>query len=127
VVHISNNLEQHVEEKVTSNMLICGVDVYRTRQVASEDKVTLDETRQLTEFKLKDLYFSSRHYRLIDLQRPDTYSPASDLVELRELLHSAGGRVFNVLERGILEESDFSTAYVLTPLKYDELQVVAQQ
>jgi hypothetical protein len=110
--------------------VVGGVDVYRTKKAAQEDCAEIDITRLFPEelrvrqrlIIISPLFFSGRHYRVIDLRNEDEYLPQTTISELRDYLREQNIGLVGLLSKEVLESLDADSAYVLTPLVETELE-----
>lgn len=98
---------------------VCGVDVYRRPEIATEDDVEIDRSRPCTWDD--GMFFSGRHYRVIHLLDFDEYDPQSTVADLRARMKELKVKGAGFLDDDILEQEDRDTAYVLTPLYGSEM------
>lgn len=109
--------------------IVVGVDVYRTLECAGEDGVDIDLNRPLI---IRDsqglkgvhdptMYFSGRHYRIINLENENDYNPQSTIYDSKQRLKELGAIGCSVLDEDILEQVDLNSGYVLTPLYESEM------
>src|SRR3989344_4084109 len=104
----------------TESYVVCGVDVYRTPEIAADDGVEIDTSKKFRLHGLPDMFFSGRHYRIIH-HNSNFYDAQTSIPDLREALIELQPDRVSVLVRRVLEQNDTDTAYVLTPLSDSEL------
>ena len=115
--------------------IVCGVDLYRSKQCAEEDRASIDESKPL-ELRLinlrdwldQDQFFSNRHYCITDLFDPEDYNPQTtiaDVIKELKLKKSSCGLV-NVICREVVEQTGDDATYILTPLTEAELKELEQ-
>ncbi len=97
---------------------ICGVNVYRRPEIATEDEVEIDRSRPCA--WADDMFFSGRHYQVIHLLNLDEYDPQSTIPELRARMMQLKAKGAGFIDEDVLEQKDGDTAYVLTPLSDSE-------
>ena len=125
-----SELEEKANENDIHPHLVVGVDVYRSLSAAKEDKVEVDKGKQLfitnsyneKLFIHPPVYFSGRHYRIINLKDCEEYDSQSTILDLKNRLKEIGARGMSVINGDVLEQSDINSGYVLTPLYESELE-----
>ena len=95
--------------------LVCGTDIYRSLACAKEDGTEVDRSRTYA-----DQFFSSSYFQIIDLLDVDESISCSDLEDVVRELGNLGCAGISVLNREVVEQTDFDATYILTPLA-DEL------
>ncbi len=111
--------------------LICGVDVYRTPEIAEEDGVEIDRSRPYFSMTGEakphflspetGMYFSGRYYRVINLLDLEDYDPHTTVSEVKERMKELKAKGAGFLTEKVLEVEDSDAAYVLTPLTDEEM------
>ena len=122
---IPNEIVKEAKEGKIHPYVVCGVDVYRTPEIAAEDKVELDKSKPC-KWNI-DMFFSGRHYRVLHLLDSDEYDPQSTIADLRSRIMELKAKGTNFLLEDVLEQDDWDTAYVLTPLYDSELSELLKQ
>ena len=121
---ISKEVQEMARRGEVYPYLVCGVDLYVNRDAAGRDCAEIDESRQCP-WDLS-LFFTGRHYRIVDLRNPGNYSPCSSIDDVRDNLVRLNVQEsgVNTLREPVFELEDGESAYVLTPLDDVELRVL---
>lgn len=125
---ISREVSREVQEKAKNGEiyphLICGVDLYLDRDVAERDGEKIDESRPCPE--VRSMFFTGRHYRVIDLRDLEDYIPLGDIEEVRDYLVRLAEKPdgVNALREPVLEQEDGESAFMLTPLDDVEMGIL---
>ncbi len=110
--------------------VICGVDLYRTKEAALEDEAKIDLSRPFP-FEInsatglyltREMYFSNRHYRILHLLNQEEYDPQTTIADVIDRMKELQAKGAGFVSKDVLEQEDVDTAYVLTPLDVTELK-----
>lgn len=102
--------------------IVFGVDIYRTKESAMQDKAFLNEKHPYTYSKISGLYLSSRYYGILDRNDATEYQSCTTIEEIRNILMSYRVQGASFLTNNIIHHEDTDGAYVLTSLTDLELK-----
>jgi len=115
--------------------IVCGVDLYRSKQCADEDRAFIEESKPLEsrlinpmDKSYQDQFLSNRHYRIVDLFDPKDYNSQTTIADVIKELKpkKCPGGLVNVICREVVEQTGDDATYILTPLTEAELKELEQ-